>query len=289
MKLSVSTYSYSRLIQAGAMTLPDAIAKTKELGFDGVEILDLKRSKGEPVEDMAKRVREKAEAVGLPIVNYTVGADLLNGSGGDLQAEIAAVCHEVDIACLLGAKSIRHDATTGYSLSERGQRGFEDALPRLIEGCRAITAYAKEKGVRTMIENHGTFCQESMRVEKIVNGVGDENFGLLADMGNFLCADEAPEQAFGRVAPYAFYVHAKDFYVRSGLLPDPGRGFFKTRGGNYLKGTIVGHGDVPVAQCLAILKANGYNGYLGIEFEGMENPLDAIAIGRENLLRYLGK
>ena len=33
-------------------------------------------------------------------------------------------------------------------------------------------------------------------------------------MGNFLCADEDPASAFARVAPYAYYVHAKDFIVK---------------------------------------------------------------------------
>ena len=67
----------------------------------------------------------------------------------------------------------------------------------------------------------------------------------------------------------------------------PGRGFFRSRGGRYLRGTIIGHGDVPVAACLGILKEAGYAGGLGIEFEGMEDCLEGIAIGLENLRRYL--
>ena len=38
MKLSISTYSFYRLIAEGKMTWFDAIDKTKELGCDGVEI-----------------------------------------------------------------------------------------------------------------------------------------------------------------------------------------------------------------------------------------------------------
>ena len=36
-----------------------------------------------------------------------------------------------------------------------------------------------EKGVRTCIENHGFFCQDSARIEAIINGVADENFSAL--------------------------------------------------------------------------------------------------------------
>jgi sugar phosphate isomerase/epimerase len=137
------------------------------------------------------------------------------------------------------------------------------------------------------VENHGFFCQDSDRVEKLYCAVGHPNFGLLADMGNFLCADEAPGNAFSRVAPYAFYAHAKDFHVKSVMLPDPGEGFFRSRSGNYLRGAIIGHGDVPVRHCLTALKKAGYDGYIAIEFEGIEEPVRGIAIGLANLRRYL--
>jgi hypothetical protein len=43
-----------------------------------------------------------------------------------------------------------------------------------------------------MVENHGFFCQDSERVEKLITQVGKENFGALVDIGNFLCVDESP-------------------------------------------------------------------------------------------------
>jgi sugar phosphate isomerase/epimerase len=124
-------------------------------------------------------------------------------------------------------------------------------------------------------------------MEKLYQAVNHENFGLLTDMGNFLCADEAPDKAFGRLAPYAFYAHAKDFHVKSAMLPDPGEGFFRSRSGNYLRGAIIGHGNVPVLHCIRALKNAKYDGYVAIEFEGMEEPVQAITIGLNNLRRYI--
>ena len=49
---------------------------------------------------------------------------------------------------------------------------------------------------------------------------------------------------------------------------------------------MTGHGEVPVQACLGILKRAGYDGTLSIEFEGMENPVDGIAISLENLRRF---
>lgn len=138
-----------------------------------------------------------------------------------------------------------------------------------------------------MVENHGFFCQDSDRVAALHRAVDFENFGLLVDMGNFLCADEDPATAVSRVAPLAFYVHAKDFHIKDGSGLNPGAGFMKTRGANYIRGAILGHGNVPVGRCLSALSQAGYDGYVAIEFEGLENAETAMAIGLENLRCYL--
>ena len=148
-----------------------------------------------------------------------------------------------------------------------------------------MTEYAAARGIRTCVENHGLFCQDSDRVERLMLAVDHPNFGWLVDVGNFLCADENPVRAVGRAAPYAVHAHVKDFYIRSGDGRDPGEGFFRTRGMNYLRGAIVGQGDAPVAQCLAILRRAGYDGWLSIEFEGAEDPMYGIRVGRDNVRR----
>ena len=132
----------------------------------------------------------------------------------------------------------------------------------------------------------GFYVQDSERVEKLYAAVDNKNFGLLTDMGNFLCADEDPASAFARVAPYAYYVHAKDFIVKPFTDADPGEGSFRSRGGKYLRGTIVGHGNVPIKQCMYQLKRAGYDDCISIEFEGMEPVFDALRIGLANLKKY---
>lgn len=287
MKVSVSSYSFSRLIGNGTLTQLDCIGKAKEIGFDAIELVDITPHDGSTKQEYVQQLAKEARRIEMPISSFTFGADFLHGSGGDLKEEIERVKEMIDFAQVLGAKTVRHDATRGYNQGARGYRGFNEALPRLVEGCREVTIYAESKGIRTTVENHGFFCQDSERVEKLVNAVAHPNFGLLVDMGNFLCVDEDPVQAVSRVAPYAFYAHAKDFFVKSGSGINPGVGFFKSRGGNYLRGTIIGHGHVPVQQCISILKSVGYDGYLAIEFEGMEDTIQGLKIGLENLRRYI--
>ncbi len=282
MQIGVSSYSFSRLMDS-EHTHVWAAQEAGRIGYDVFEVQGLQAPQGMTREAYALEVRKACEQAGIQVGNYTVEGDLINAFDGDMKKEIARLKGEVDLAVILGSKGMRHDATYGYHAPRLGRRSFEDALPQLAEGCREITEYAAARGIRTMVENHGFFCQDSERVEKLVNAVAHENFGLLLDMGNFLCADEDPAFAFGRLAPYAFHIHAKDFHVKPGNARNPGPGWFRSRAGNYLGGTVAGFGDVPVAQCLGIVKRAGYEGTVSLEFEGFEAVLWAIEAGYTNL------
>lgn len=287
MKIGVSSYSFIRLVRSGQMEQKEVIAKAKEIGFDVIEFSQIVLPEGESLPAYAQKLRDEADRVGIDIVNYTIGADFLRGSNGDLQAEIERTKTEVDIAEILGVPGMRHDASAGWPTDHNGPKSFAAALPRLAEGCRAVTEYAESKGIRTMVENHGWFCQESLRVEQLVSAVDHPNFGVLVDMGNFLCADDEPTRAVSRLMPYAFHCHAKDFHFKSGTEVDPGQGWFGTRGGNYIRGAIIGHGEVPVMQCLRIMHRDGYDGVLSIEYEGIEDVITGIQIGHDNLRRMV--
>ena len=287
MRIGVSSYSYTRAVREGRLEFLDIPAKAKEQGFDVLEFAGFCLPEGETPLSFAPKVREVCEAVKMPTANYTISADFLRGSGGDWKAEAERLKDEVRVARILGAPGMRHDATAGFPDGYKGPKGFDDALPALSQGCRMVAEFAADQGLKTMVENHGFFCQDSARVEKLVNAVNHPNFGVLIDMGNFLCADEDPADAVGVLMPYAFHCHAKDFHVKSGSAPNPGQGWFQSRAGNYLRGSIIGHGDVPVTQCLRVMKRAGYDGVLSIEFEGMEDPVQSVAVGLENLRRYV--
>ncbi len=287
MRIAVSIYSFSQAIHDGRLTPLACVSKAKEMGFDAIEFVDFVFDPCADREAFARQLHEECARVGIPVSNYCFGADFLNGSNGDVKAEIEKAKRNIDIAQILGAPNVRHDVTAGPN--PRKWLGYDNVLPRLADAVRQVTEYAAAKGIRTTTENHGHFSQESLRVEKLVNTVAHENFGLLCDIGNFLCADDDPVLAVGRVAPYAFYVHVKDFHVIPGDRYAPGQGFSLSRGGNWLRGAIIGHGNVPVLQCLRILKNAGYDGTLSIEFEGLEDCILALSIGLENLRGYLAQ
>ena len=55
--------------------------------------------------------------------------------------------------------------------------------------------------------------------------------------------------------------------------------------GNFLRGSIFGQGDVKTREILKMVKQSGYDGYLTLEFEGMEDCRVGSKIGMENVRR----
>ena len=281
MKSAVSAWSFQRLIGKGEHTHFSIIEKAKEYGFDAIEFIDLYVPEGKTELEFAKELRAEADRVGIEISCYAVGADLLNGCEGDLDKEIERLCRKVDVAEALGAPLMRHDITPH---PPKGYLGYTNLLPRFVKAARAVTEYAEAKGIRTCTENHGWFSQDSDRVASLINATERKNFGMLVDIGNFICAGEDLGVAVGRCATYAFNVHVKDFLLKSGNEDQP-EGFNMNRVGDYIRGTVLGHGMVPIKKCINALKRAGYDGYLTLEFEGFEDCEFGIKAG----LNYINK
>jgi len=276
MKLGISSYSYTPAMNDGSMTLMDAITHAAKTGYDQIEFVDLKPPVETDIIEFAKAIRAHAAKEGIEISAYTVNAEFMLPKVGTSADEVTRIKGCLDVAAALGAKKLRHDATWGF----KGKQGtYIEAVDTIAPYIREVTKYGQSLGIKTMCENHGWFMQDSYRMEYLVQKVNHPNFGLLIDIGNFLCADEAPITAVGRLTAYASHVHVKDFLVKSGVGPAPGDKWFMSRGGEHLRGTIIGHGVVPVAQCLKILRDNGYTGDVSMEFEGLENPLFASEAG----------
>jgi inosose dehydratase len=157
-------------------------------------------------------------------------------------------------------------------------------LEKLATACAAIADYAAHYGITTSVENHGFYIQNSDRVQRLIHAVNRPNFKTTLDVGNFLCVDEDPVAAVKRNLPYASIVHLKDFNTRPSYR-NPGEGWMQTLSGNYIRGAIVGQGDIDMWEIIRFIKNSGYDGYISIEFEGMEDCKTGARIGMDNALR----
>ena len=286
MKLGVSSNSFSSYQRTTGCDYVALCKKAKEMGFDGIELVDLSTEIGQrdTVEDVAKDIREASERLSLPVLAYTIGASLLRPTPEENESEMERLCGQIEIAKTLGAPVMRHDAalalreTPGYTW----ERGVEEMAPYI----RTVTAYAETVGVRTCVENHGYIYQDPERVQALIRAVNHRNFGWLLDIGNFSVVDRTATEALAYTAHHVFHVHAKDMILKSGDVIAPS-GFHRSRGGNFWRGTVLGHGDVPVAKTLLALKAQGYTDGVSLEFGGPEDCLSSLSAGLTYMHRVL--
>lgn len=286
MKVGLSTYSLLNALKSEEMTILDVVQWIADNGGEHMELVPY----GYTVEDnveLADAIREKAKSVGIELSNYSMPANFVQPTEEAFEEEMARVKRHVDVVNRMGIKHMRHDVTA-FTLPKECMTiaWFEESLPLIVNGSQIIADYAAQFGITTTIENHGFSVQASDRVQRVLHAVDRSNFKTTLDIGNFMCVDENPIIGVMKNLPYASLVHFKDFYFRS-YDENPGDGvWFSTTHGNYLRGAIVGHGDIPIRKIVKLIKESGYDGNITVEFEGMEECKSASKIAMDNLRRF---
>ncbi len=285
MKIGLSTYSLLDAINAGEMDILDVVEWIADNGGEHMEIVPYGFTLVDNIE-LADAVREKAKEVGIELSNYALPGNFVQETEEEFEQEVARLKEHVDLIHRMGIKHMRHDVIA-FSLppEKRTIAHFEESLPKIVEGSQRIADYAAQFGITTTIENHGAAVQHSDRVQRVIQAVDRPNFKTTLDIGNFLCVDEDPIVGVKKNLPYASLIHFKDFYIRP-FDQNPGGGkWFRTANDNYLRGAIVGQGDINIRTIVKLIKDSGYDGYVTLEFEGMEECREASRIGMENLKR----
>ncbi|TCZ76576.1 sugar phosphate isomerase/epimerase [Paenibacillus albiflavus] len=282
MKIGLSSYSLFREIKSGSMTIIDAIRWVAAEGGKHIEIVPVGFDIAQD-SDLPERIREEARQAQIDVSNYAIGANFIVENEQKLRDEVDRVKRQVDIASRLGVKLMRHDVAS-RPIAEATLTNYIKDLGLLVEVCQEIADYAAQYDIVTSIENHGYYIQGSNRVITLVEQVNRPNFRTTLDVGNFLCVDENPLDAIKRSLPYASIVHLKDFYLRPAHR-NPGDGWFPTASGNYLRGAVLGQGDIDLYEVLRLIKQSGYSGYFSVEFEGLEECKWGSKTSMENAVR----
>ncbi|NGZ76852.1 sugar phosphate isomerase/epimerase family protein [Saccharibacillus alkalitolerans] len=281
MKLGISSYSLYQAMQQERMKIEEVLDWAAGIGASHVEIVpDLGFGFGDDP-GLEERLVRRARELSLEISNYAIRADFTAGGEEEYEAEIRRVMSEVDRANRLGAGLMRHDVAFREDTSILR---FNEDLDMLASACRRIADHASQYGIVTSVENHGYYVQASDRIQALVHAVGRPNFRTTLDVGNFVCVDEDPLSAVRNNLPIASMVHIKDFYIRPARL-NPGEGWFRSAGGSWLRGAIAGQGDLDLVGIIALVKDSGYDGFLSIEYEGMEDCLEGTRIAFDNVRR----
>ena len=291
-RIGASLYCISRNIVSGKITPEQGV---EWLCQNGAEVIEIVPFGFDPLTDksVVGKMKAAADKHNVPIDNYSLNANFLRITPLEWEAEIARVKAHIDVAHELGATHLRSDCTDyRRPHSDNHIEVFYEELPDIVRSYEVLCQYAKPLGMTILLENHGFHANGTDRVRQILRSVKADNFGHQLDVGNYICMDDKPEIATIKMLSFAKTVHMKDFYVRSHNA-NPGDAtefdcsgsWFRSAGGQYLRGSITGQGDLDMADIMRSIKASDFTGNIYIEYEGMEDCLYGTKVSLDNVKR----
>ena len=174
----------------------------------------------------------------------------------------------VDAAKFLGCHAIR--------VNLFGSNNEAEWKSNAVKGLTEISNYASTQKINVLVENHGGLSSNGKLIAEVMEEVDLPNCGTLPDFGNFClkrkdgkmwgteCIEEYPVyQGIEEMIPFAKAVSAKTYE-------------FDENG----KETTLNIGRI-----LKIVKDSGYEGWIGVEYEGTGlEPEEGILKTKELLL-----
>lgn len=289
MQFGFSSYSFYQYLRDGRMSLFDVIDWIANSDATHMEIAtvslspEISNDTSTLDQDPAfvAAVKRHAASAGVTLSNLVVPGDLL---GPRRDEQMARLKRHIDVAAALGISRFRHDVAP-WGMKAKDVAEFEQLLPRMVDASKELAQYAAQYGITTSVENHGLLMNGGERVRRLIHLVDEPNFKTTLDVGNFLSVDDNPVVSTTLNAPLASIIHLKDFYVRDTY---PGEGWHHTPGGKYLLGAIVGYGDLDMRRILQGIVDSGFDGFISIEFEGIEDALVGAQRGLDNAIRLIG-
>jgi len=165
----------------------------------------------------------------------------------------------VDAAKFLGCHSIRVNARSAGS--------YDEQIKLATDGLRRLTEFANDLGINIIVENHGGLSNNGTWLSKVIQDVDHRMCGTLPDFGNFKIEGNTWYDRYKGVSelmPFAKAVSAKSYS-------------FDHEGNDT---------QTDYYKMIKIVLDSGYNGYIGIEYEGNElGEMEGILATKELLER----
>lgn len=186
------------------LELPSILAKQH---FQSMEVCHFHFPSTE--KDYLLKLKHSFETVGMNfhclLVDY---GDISSSDENRRKADIEYMKNWIDIASIVGAKSIRVIAGEAPPTDKQ-------ALKRSKESLKELVAYALQKQVRVVTEN---FKPLSSTKENCIELLSDNELGLTVDFGNF--NKDVKYDSIKNLMPYAESIHAKANYDENGAIDE---------------------------------------------------------------------
>lgn len=267
---------------AKGLSLYNAVDMVVEYGIDAIEPY--------PVHELSTYNLSAAKAFGEYCCKKEVHIPCFSMLGSlenlNYKEEVERLKGFIEMAATMGAKMFHHTLVPSLKHNSVQMPLFKQIIPQVISACEELCDYAAQYNITCVYEDQGFVINGTRAYEEFYLNLNRVNKGVVVDFGNILFVGEKPQDFTGHFAPLVTHVHVKDYLIKPGSGQFPGEGWYLNANGDYLRGTIIGHGTIDFVQTIKILLRAGYNGYYSIEFDGVEPPEDAIINGLANLHYY---
>jgi sugar phosphate isomerase/epimerase len=284
-KLSLAQWSLHQSIYDNTIDPMDFALKAKGWGFEGIEFVNhlynrelekydsLVSGWNNLVNELNKRSDDNGIENLVMMVDLPEDSHLAYLDKGKRKKAVEDHYPFVDATAGLGCHSMR--------VNMFGEQEVERWKEASVLSLTTLSEYAAQQNVNIIVENHGSFTSNGALLAEVMKEVNMENCGTLPDFGNFCIRGERDEagnfncfDAYDRykgveeLMPFAKAVSAKSYD-------------FDNRGNE----TTI---DYP--KMLKIVKNAGYNGYIGVEYEGKNiGEVEGILATKNLLMNSLKK
>lgn len=251
--ISLAQWSLHKLLYANEMDNLDFAKEAREMGFGGIEYVNSFFKDKATDDTYLAEMNKRAEDFGVRQLLIMVDGE---GRLGDPDKNARAATIENHLKWLHAAKALGCHSIRVNAASEGS---YEDQQSLAADGLRRLCEKADDFDLNVIVENHGGFSSNGAWLAGVMEKVDHDRCGTLPDFGNF-CMDwsrsESTDAWYDRyrgvreLMPYAKAVSAKTHE-------------FNEQGDEVRT-------DYPTM--MLIVDDSGYEGWIGVEYEGDKHP-----------------
>lgn len=253
-KLSLAEWSLHKLIFDGKLdNLDFAKVSQEEFGIGGVEYVNQFWKDKAKDTSYLNQLKQRAADHDVKSLLIMIDGEGQLGSADEKKRTEAIENHFkwIDAASHLGCHSIRVNAASSGEWWEQ--------LNYAADGLRRLTEHAAKQDINVIVENHGGLSSNGTWLTAVMRQVDHDRCGTLPDFGNFGVDREEGVwydryRGTEQLMPFAKAVSAKTY------------DFDESK--PYLTVDPRWEQQIDYPRILKIVKDAGYEGYVGIEYEG---------------------
>lgn len=269
--MNYSKLSFSSL---GCPDLPieGIVRMGKTYGFSGVslrtvsgttDLQSLECFSSKEIENTADLFRNSD----MCVVCMSSGVRFTSSEASELEKQRETARWYIDTAHMLGCESIR---VFGGPLPEGVEQ--EQVIAKIVPEMKALSEYARDKGVMVLLETHDSFSTGKM-VKHIVEMVDHPSFNVVWDILHSYRWGEEPGKTWDLLEPYVKNIHVKDSMKYDKESFDL---------------VLCGEGSIPIPQILGMVVKSGYDGWVEFEWErGWHPEIPEASIAFPHFMQYL--